>query len=146
MSSDPYNPVGMMRKTAWLMSKQVDEIYGMLTPETRLMAWQPHILSQAQRDVEVIYNTLSYNRAKEQGLAGESFGELGRPPNMDPNTVALLAGAGLVWTFGVGPWMVGQFQSEWGYGKRLLASLILGTVLGKVSRSVNPSPSRRRTG
>ena len=42
--------------------------------------------------------------------------------------------------------MVGQFQSEWGYGKRLLASLILGTVLGKVSRSVNPSPSRRRTG
>ena len=34
-----------------------------------------------------------------------------------------------LWTFAVGPWAVKQFKPEWGYGKRLVTSMIAGVIL-----------------
>jgi hypothetical protein len=35
----------------------------------------------------------------------------------------------------VGPWVVGKFKPEWGYGKRVAAGIIAGAVGGFVTRT-----------
>ena len=34
-----------------------------------------------------------------------------------------------LWTFAVGPWAVKQFKPEWGYGKRLVTSMVAAAIL-----------------
>jgi len=41
-------------------------------------------------------------------------------------------------TFFVGPWAVKQFKPEWGYGKRLVTSMLVGTGIGLVRAVVAP--------
>ena len=70
------------------------------------------------------------------------------PPMAQPNQGLRTAGMALggtailalilLPTFFVGPWAVKQFKPEWGYGKRLVTSMLVGTGIGLVRAVVAP--------
>lgn len=75
---DAYVPGYMMKQSLWNMEQQVSQLQGMITPQTRLMAWQPHLVSQAQRDIQNVYNSMAYNRHVHGGKGyGAMYGGCG---------------------------------------------------------------------
>ena len=76
-SASPYVPNYMMKQSLWNMGQQTSALQGLITPQTRLMSWQPHLISQAQRDVQHVYNSLAYNRHVHSGPAYGAYGNYG---------------------------------------------------------------------
>ncbi len=75
----PYVPNYMMKQSLWNMEQQVSALQGMITPQTSLMAWQPHLVSQAQRDIQNVYNSMAYNKHVH---SGEGYGHLRHRPGV----------------------------------------------------------------
>lgn len=73
-SHDAYVPNYMMKQSLWNMEQQASTLRGMITPETKLMSWQPHLVSQAQRDMQHVYNSVAYSKHVH---GGEGYGALG---------------------------------------------------------------------
>ncbi len=81
-----YVPHYMMKQSLWNMEQQISQMRGLIKPKTRLMAWQPFLIAQAQRDVQNIYNSLAYSatgkgyggiRPHHPGAQHHSYGEYG---------------------------------------------------------------------
>ncbi len=66
----------MMKQSLWNMERQVSQLKGLITPQTRLMAWQPYLIAQAQRDVQNVYNSMAYSNHLRANR-GHSYGGYG---------------------------------------------------------------------
>ena len=71
---DAYIPNYMMKQSLWNMEQQASALRGMITPQTKLMSWQPHLVSQAQRDIQHVHNSIAYSKHVH---GGEGYGALG---------------------------------------------------------------------
>lgn len=84
----------MMKQSLWNMERQVSQLKGLITPQTRLMAWQPYLIAQAQRDVQNVYNSMVYsnhlrsNRGHSYGGYGGGCGTFMRINITDPQKKA----------------------------------------------------------
>lgn len=75
----PYVPNYMMKQSLWNMEQQASALRQMITPETSLMAWQPHLVSQAQRDIQNVYNSMAYSKHVH---GGEGYGHFRHRPGV----------------------------------------------------------------
>ena len=73
----PYVPNYMMKQSLWNMEQQAAALQGMITPQTQLMPWQPHLVSQAQRDLQHVYNSLAYNQHVHSSPSYGAYGDYG---------------------------------------------------------------------
>jgi len=81
---NPYVPNYMMKQSLWNMGQQISELQSMITPKTQLMAWQPHLVSQAQRDIQNVHSTIAYNKEVHGGqgygaFRSHAYGDCGVP-------------------------------------------------------------------
>ena len=76
-SNSAYVPNYMMKQSLWNMGRQITQMKGLIKPDTQLMAWQPFLIAQAQRDVQNVYNSLAYNREVHGGHSYGGYGGYG---------------------------------------------------------------------
>ena len=88
-NNSAYVPHYMMKQSLWNMEQQISRMQGLIKPEMRLMAWQPFLIAQAQRDVQNVYNSLAYNaKVHSYGGYGASCGTFLRINVTDPHKKA----------------------------------------------------------
>lgn len=62
-----YIPNYMLQQSLWNMEQQISQLRGMIKPETKTMAWQNHLASMAQRDIQHVHNSIAYSKYVHDG-------------------------------------------------------------------------------